>query len=99
MLIGISTDSPEELHSWAQDDEFPFLFASDPGSEVGQRFGAFREGRDGNLIDNRTLFIINTEGEIAFRAVPFREVDPQAYVELGEELDRIAPVTEADEAN
>jgi peroxiredoxin len=99
VLIGISTDSPEALQSWAQDDEFPFLFASDPGSGVGQHYGAFREGRDGNLIDNRTLFIINPEGEIAFRAVPFREVDPQAYVELGEALDQIAPLTEADAGN
>ena len=46
VLIGISTDSPEALQSWAQDDEFPFLFASDPGSGVGQHYGAFREGRE-----------------------------------------------------
>jgi len=26
-------------------------------------------------------------------AVPFREVDPTAYTELGEALERIAPVT------
>ena len=55
--------------------------------------GAFRETRDGGLIDNRTLFIIDGEGRVAWRAVPFREVDPSAYVELREALDRIAPVT------
>jgi peroxiredoxin len=92
VLIGISTDAPEALQSWAEDDEFPFLFASDPGSNVGQQFGAFRETRDGGLIDNRTLFVIDPEGRIAWRAVPFREVDPTAYVELGDALDRIAPV-------
>ena len=96
VLIGISTDSPEAQHSWAEDDEFPFLFASDPGSTIGQQYGAFREGRDGNLIDNRTLFIIDPEGRIAWRAVPFREVDPMAYTELGEALERVAPVTEAE---
>ena len=48
---------------------------------------------DGNLIDNRTLFIIDTEGRFASRAVPFREVDPMAYTELGEPLERLAPVT------
>ncbi len=96
VLIGISTDTPEAQQSWAEDDEFPFLFASDPGSEVGQQYGAIREMQNGELIDNRTLFVIDAEGRIAWRAVPFREVDPTAYVELGEALDRIAPVTEAE---
>ena len=94
VLLAVSTDSPEELASWARDEEFPHLFASDPGSEVGQLFGAFREGRNGQLIDNRTLFIVNPDGEIVWRAVPFREIDPMAYVELQEALDRLAPVTE-----
>ena len=96
VLIAISTDTPEALQSWAEDDEFPFLFASDPGSDVGQQYGAIRAMRDGGLIDNRTLFVIDAEGRVAWRAVPFREVDPMAYVELGEALDRIAPVTEAE---
>ena len=60
-----------------------------------QQYGAIRATRDGGLIDNRTLFVIDAEGRVAWRAVPFREVDPMAYVELGEALDRIAPVTEA----
>ena len=94
MPLSISTDAPETLHSWAEDDEFPFLFASDPGSDVGQQFGAFRQGRDGGLIDNRTLFVIDPEGRVAWRAVPFREVDPTAYVDLGDALNRIAPVSE-----
>jgi peroxiredoxin len=89
VLIAISTDTAEELESWAQDESFPFLFASDPGSEVGQRYGAFREARDGGLIDNRTLFIVDAEGRIAYRASPFREVDPTAYTELGEAIDQI----------
>ncbi len=96
VLIAISTDAPEAQQSWAADDEFPFLFASDPGSDVGQQYGAIREMRDGGLINNRTLFVIDAEGRVAWRAVPFREVDPMAYVELGEALDRIAPVTEAE---
>ncbi len=96
VLIGISTDTPEAQQSWAEDDEFPFLFASDPGSDVGQQYGAIREMGNGELIDNRTLFVIDAEGRIAWRAAPFREVDPTAYVELGEALDRIAPVTEAE---
>jgi peroxiredoxin len=93
VLIAISTDDPDAQQSWAEDDEFPFLFASDPEAEVGRQYGAVREMREGGWIDNRTLFVIDGEGRIAWRAVPFREVDPTAYVELGDALDRIAPVT------
>jgi peroxiredoxin Q/BCP len=90
VLIAISTDTPEELHSWAQDESFPFLFASDPGSEIGRQYGAFRERQDGSLTDNRTLFVVDAEGRIAYRAAPFREVDPTAYTELGEAIDQIS---------
>jgi len=96
VLLAVSTDSPAEQASWARDEEFPFLFASDPSAEVGQKYGAFRRYDGDKVIDNRTLFIIDPEGKIAWRAVPFREVDPTAYVELGEALDRIAPPTDED---
>src|SRR5437773_9522900 len=33
VLIGISTDPVDALASWAKDDEFPFLFASDSEQE------------------------------------------------------------------
>jgi len=96
VLIGISTDSAEDQFSWAKDDEFPFLFASDPDAEVGRQYGAFRDLGERGLIDNRTLFIIDPEGRVAWRAVPFREVDPTAYVELQQALDSIAPISEPD---
>ena len=86
VLIAISTDTPEALQSWAADDEFPFLFASDPGSEVGQQYGAFREGRDGNLIDNRTLFIIDPEGRIVKRYLGL-DHEPR---QIAEDLEAVA---------
>jgi peroxiredoxin len=91
VLFAVSADIPVEQHEWARDAEFPWLFGSDPGSEVGQLYGAFSEGRDGSLIDNRTLFVIDPEGRIAWRAAPFREVDPTAYDELAAALEEIAP--------
>ena len=95
VLIAISTDAAEEQQSWAQDEEFPFLFASDPGGAVGQEYGAFVEGPQG-VIDNRTLFIVDQDGRIAWRAAPFREIDPTAYEELGAALSEIASPVEAD---
>lgn len=90
ILIAISTDPVEELASWARDDQFQFLMASDSSAEVGKMYGALaREG-----LTNRNLFVVGPDGKIAYRAVPFREVDPTAYSELGEAIDKLAPPAE-----
>ena len=93
VLIAISTDSPEDLASWARDDEFPFLMASDAEAMAGKLYGAFIERTCGPL-DNRTLFVIDPEGRISYVAAPFRELDPTAYTELGEAIDRVTPAVE-----
>jgi peroxiredoxin Q/BCP len=86
VLIAISADVDTAQQSWARDAEFPFLFASDTGSAVGKAYGAYL-GRA--KVDNRTLFIVGPDGKIAWRATPFREIDPTAYTELGAALDSV----------
>jgi peroxiredoxin len=93
VLIAISVDSAEALASWARDDQFQFLFASDVGASIGKQYGAFIERPTGSL-DNRSLFIIDPDGKIAHVQAPFREIDPTAYTELGEAIERIAPASE-----
>ena len=88
VLIAISADPVDALASWARDDQFPFLMASDSGAVVGQLYGALAS-RPG--ITNRNLFVVGPDGTIAYRAVPFREVDPAAYTELGEAVNRLIP--------
>ena len=90
VLIAISTDGPEALASWARDDDFPFLMASDSGAAVGRAYGAFARAN----LTNRNLFVVGPDGRIAYRAVPFREIDPTAYTELGEVIDRLSPPIE-----
>jgi peroxiredoxin Q/BCP len=90
VLIAISTDDADELASWAKDADFPFLFGSDSESLVGKKYGAWRSLPGGGAIDNRTVFVIDAEGVIRYVAAPFREVDPTAYDELAEAVDRIA---------
>ena len=91
VLIAISADPIDALASWARDDQFQFLVASDPDLELATAYGALA-GR-GNLT-NRNLFVVGPDGTIAYRATPFREVDPTAYAELGEVLDRLAGSSE-----
>jgi|SRR5687767_7727302 peroxiredoxin len=88
VLVAISVDPVDALASWARDDEFPFLFASDTGGMVGKMYGAHNPQRG---LDTRNLFVVGPDGNIAYRAVPFREIDPQSYKELGAAIDKIAP--------
>ena len=88
VLIAISADPDTALASWARDSEFPFLFASDTGTAVARRYGALAD-RPG--MTNRNLFVVGPDGKIAYRATPFREIDPTAYTELGAALTKLAP--------
>ena len=88
VLIAISTDPADALASWARDDQFQFLMASDTGAVVGKLYGAY-SAKYG--LDNRTLFVVGPDGKIAHVQAPFREIDPAAYRELGAALDSLAP--------
>jgi thioredoxin-dependent peroxiredoxin len=88
VLIAISADPDTALASWARDAEYPFLFASDSGTVVGKAYGALAS-RGG--MTNRNLFVVGPDGKIAFRATPFREIDPTAYTELGAAIAKLVP--------
>ena len=89
VLIGISADPIEELASWARDDDFPFLMASDAGLEAARHYGAIYEAEDGTRTTNRNLFVIGPDGRIAYTATPFSTLDPTAYEELAEVIDEL----------
>jgi|SRR5262245_47103026 len=82
VLIGISADPDTALYTWARDAEFPFLFASDTGNVMAKAYGGSR---------GRNLFIVGPDGKIAWRATPFREIDPTAYTELATAIDSVVP--------
>ena len=90
VLIAISADPDTALASWARDSEFPFLFASDTGTAVAKRYGALAEHPG---MTNRNLFVVGPDGRIAYRATPFREVDPSAYKELGAAINKLEPAS------
>ena len=94
VLMGISNDSPEELGSWLRDADYPFLFASDAGNN-GATYAAFGGGlRDNNMVDARSVIVVGPDGTIAGVIPQFRQVDPQAYEELAEIIDRVTPEPE-----
>src|SRR5437667_8918928 len=79
VLIAISVDAADTLAAWARGDEFQYRFASDTGGVIGKTYGATNP-KSGFV--NRCLFVVRPDGNIAFRATPFREIDPTAYKEL-----------------
>ncbi len=81
-LLAVSVDPIGELASWAKDRKYPFRFLSDPGGRVGMLYGAFDSKYK---LDNRTVYVIAPGGKITY-AAEFQEVDPQAYVTLGEAI-------------
>ncbi len=89
VLLGISSDSPEELHSWAKDDDFQFLFGSDPGSKAYAQFGG--DPRDNGMVGSRAVIVVAPDGTIADVTPAFNQVDPAAYEHLQSVIDKVTP--------
>jgi peroxiredoxin len=88
VVIGISVDTDTALASWAHDEDFPVLFASDLGGKVGQSYAAYDAK---NKLDNRSLFVVRPDGRIAYVTKPFKVLTPSAYTELAAVVDSLAP--------
>lgn len=78
-VIAISVDPDTALQSWARDEGFPVLFASDSGGAIGKRYGIFN---DKYKLDTRVVFVIDPSGKVTYRAMPFKELAAPAYTEL-----------------
>ncbi|CAN5648026.1 hypothetical protein BH23GEM1_BH23GEM1_06770 [soil metagenome] len=89
VLVGISADADTTLAAWARESSFPMLFASDTSGAVGTVYGAFNPA---SRMDDRSLFVIDPDGRVAYTARPFRALSDASYRELEAELDRIAPL-------
>lgn len=89
VLIGISADPPEELASWARDDDFPFLFATDSDWSVAASFGV--PLRDSGFLGARSVVVVGPEGKIAWSVEQFRQADPTAYEELQAAIEAVTP--------
>ena len=89
VLIGISNDPAEELAAWARDEDFQFLFGSDPASDGYAAFGG--TPRDTGAVGSRAVIVVDPEGRIAHVIPRFNQVDPAAYEELKAAIDRVTP--------
>src|SRR5215210_1724392 len=89
VVIGISADADTTLASWAREQHFPMLFASDVGGKVGALYETFDTKRNQ---DTRSLFVVAPDGKIAYVTRPFRVLVQQAYTDLAAVVDKLAPL-------
>ncbi len=88
VVIGISVDADTTQASWARDEAFPIVFASDIGGNVGRLYDAYAEK---SKQDNRSLFVVNPDGRIAYVTKPFKVLSAAAYKDLGAVVDSLSP--------
>jgi peroxiredoxin len=88
-VIGISADADTTLSSWAREEQFPIVFASDVGGKAGTMYDTFDSKRSQ---DTRTLFVIDPEGKVALVMRPFHVLAPKDYADLGAVIDKLAPL-------
>ena len=88
VVLALSVDADTALASWAAQSDFPMLLGSDVGGTVGKLYGAYLEDRK---TDNRSLFVIDPQGRIAYKTPNFRVMVPAAYTELAAVVDSLSP--------
>jgi peroxiredoxin len=89
VVIAISPDADTTLASWAREEYFPMLFASDAGGKAVALYETFDTKRNQAT---RTLFVIDSAGKIAYVARPFRVLAQQAYTDLAAVIDKLEPL-------
>ena len=92
VLLGISNDSAEDLASWAKDEDFQFLFGSDPTGSAYAAFGG--DPRDSGAPGSRAVIVVDPEGRVAEVIPSFNQVDPGAYEQLNAAIDRVTPASD-----
>ena len=80
-VIGISVDADTMLAHWANESDFPMLFASDSGAVIGKAYEAFDTKYK---VDNRSLFVVGPDGKITYVVKPFNVMSPKAYTDLAD---------------
>ena len=87
-VIGVSVDPDTTLFTWARDEQFPIVFASDPTGAIGRRYGAWDAK---NKLDDRSLFVVGPDGRVSYIAQPFKQLSPQSYADLDVAIDALVP--------
>jgi thioredoxin-dependent peroxiredoxin len=81
VVLPISVDGPESHARWSSEMHFPFALLSDTTQAVAVTYGSTIPGRS---YDNRTVFVVNPKGQIAYRNLRFGALSEDAYRDLAQ---------------
>jgi peroxiredoxin Q/BCP len=79
IVVPTSADALASHAAWAGEARFPFALASDSGLVVAERYGSRRPATS---TPNRTLFVIDRVGRVAYRDLRFNALSEDAYRQL-----------------
>ncbi len=89
VVLGISQDADTTLISWFSELQTPIMVMSDRETkQVSTTYQALNAAGTANA---RHLYVIDKEGKVAYKALPFRVTVQDAYDELAAAVDRTSP--------
>jgi peroxiredoxin Q/BCP len=78
VLVAISRDSVFTHRRFAQSLNLPFRLLSDPDQRISKQYAS----KDPNGYNRRTVYVVGSDGRVAFRNLQFNALDPKDYAEL-----------------
>src|ERR1700760_2587438 len=80
-VLPISVDGIDSHARWSSEMRFPFALLSDTAQAVAAAYGSTIPGRP---YDNRTVYVIDRAGRVAYRNMKFGALSESAYQELAQ---------------
>ncbi len=77
-VVGISTDSLATHRRFADSLGLPFRLLSDPDQKISRAYGS----ADKDSYNRRTVFVIDSRGEVSYVELRFNALDPRSYDHL-----------------
>lgn len=88
VVLAVSTDADTTLAAWARELGTPVLFGSDSGQAAAKLYDA-AIARPNARINARHLYVIDPQGRIVHRQVPFNELAEASYEALAKAIAEI----------
>lgn len=85
-ILAISGDYVFSHHEWAKQENFPFKLLSDNFHEAGKLYDSYNTERGFN---RRTVFVIDYDGNIAYKDMNYSVADESDYLALKEALESL----------
>jgi peroxiredoxin len=88
VVLGISLDPDTTLVNWFRELETPILVMADADKSVSRTYQAINTDGTAN---NRHLYVLDGNGRVTYKALPFRVLVQDAYTELEAEINKLQP--------